>query len=250
MKIFEITIFGFTIAPSYYGLMYAAWFILGYWIILKRKKIEEKALDSLLMYLFFWVMLGGRLGYVLFYNLSYYIVNPSKIFAFWNGWMSFHGWVIGVTIALLLFSLINKKSFYLIADEVTAALPIWLWLGRIGNYLNKELLWMPYTGFLAVEKNGVKYFPSPLLECFLEWILLWFILQYVQKNKTGDGQVAGAFLFFYGIFRFLIEFARTPDVQLGYLAFGWLTMGQLLSFPMIFLGLYFWFLRKNTSYKK
>jgi phosphatidylglycerol:prolipoprotein diacylglycerol transferase len=190
MKIFEITLFGITIAPSYYGLMYAIGFLLGYWIILKRKKIEEDALDSLLIYIFFGVMLGGRLGYVLFYNLQYYIENPMKVFAVWNGGMSFHGGMIGVIIAMILFSVMNKKSFYMIADEVTAVLPIGLGLGRIGNYLNKELLGRPYSGFLAVEKNGLSYFPSPLLEAFLEGIVLWFILLFIRKTKHTDGQVA------------------------------------------------------------
>jgi phosphatidylglycerol:prolipoprotein diacylglycerol transferase len=245
MKIFSINIFGFTLAPSYYGLMYAIGFILGYWILLRRKKVEESALDSLIMYIFFWVMLGGRLGYVLFYNLSYYIDNPSKILAFWNGGMSFHGGVIWVIIAMLLFSLIHKKNFYLVADEVTAVLPLWLGLGRIGNYLNKELLGRPYDGFLAIEKNGLKYFPTPLLESFLEGIVLWCILLYIRNNKTSDGQVGWAFLFFYGIFRFAVEFIRLPDVQLGYLAFWWVTMWHILSIPMILFWLYYWKVRNR-----
>lgn len=250
MKIFEITLFGITIAPSYYGLMYAIGFLLGYWIILKRKKIEEDALDSLLIYIFFGVMLGGRLGYVLFYNLQYYIENPMKVFAVWNGGMSFHGGMIGVIIAMILFSVMNKKSFYMIADEVTAVLPIGLGLGRIGNYLNKELLGRPYSGFLAVEKNGLSYFPSPLLEAFLEGIVLWFILLFIRKTKHTDGQVAWAFLFFYGVFRFLVEFIRIPDIQIGYIAFGWVTMGQILSLPMILFGIYFWLIRKKPLIKE
>ena len=115
---------------------------------------------------------------------------------------------------MLIFSLVHKKDFYLIADEVTAALPIGLGLGRIGNYLNKELLGRPYNGFLAVEKNGLRYFPSPLLESFLEGIVLFIILTLVRRMSHRDGQVAGAFLFFYGIFRFIVEFIRTPDAQL------------------------------------
>ena len=229
--------------------MYVIGFILGYLIIKKRKILSEDKLDTLLFYLFLWIILGGRLGYVLFYNLPYYIAHPIDILKTWQGGMAFHWGVIGAVIAMFLFAKKNKEDLYTIADHVTSVLPIGLWLGRIGNYLNKELLGMAYNWPLAViAKNGKSYFPSPLLEAFLEGIVLWFILLYIYKNRTIPGQVAGAFLFFYWIFRFLIEFIRTPDIQLWYLAFGWITMGQLLSIPLIFIGLYFWKIRiKNIK---
>lgn len=241
MSIFSITFFWIHIAPSWYGLMYALGFIGGYWILKRRKIFSEWELDSLILYIFFGVLLGGRLGYVLFYNLSYYLAHPIEILQTWHGGMSFHGGVIGVIIAMILFAWIHKKTFFSIADSVTSIIPIGLGFGRIGNYINGELLWFsPYTGPLAVVKNGVSYFPSPLLEATLEGVILFGILYFLGKKNVFPGKVATSFLIWYGIFRFTIEFVRTPDIWLGYLTFG-LTMGQILSIPMIIIG-YFLFL--------
>ncbi|MDD2891549.1 MAG: prolipoprotein diacylglyceryl transferase [Candidatus Gracilibacteria bacterium] len=241
MSIFSITFFGIHIAPSWYGLMYALGFIGGYWILKRRKIFSEGELDSLILYIFFGVLLGGRLGYVLFYNLSYYLAHPIEILQTWHGGMSFHGGVIGVIIAMILFAWIHKKTFFSIADSVTSIIPIGLGFGRIGNYINGELLgFSPYTGPLAVVKNGVSYFPSPLLEATLEGVILFGILYFLGKKNVFPGKVATSFLIWYGIFRFTIEFVRTPDIGLGYLTFG-LTMGQILSIPMIIIG-YFLFL--------
>lgn len=169
MPIFSTTLFGITLAPTWYGLMYALGFIGGYLILRRRKILSETELDSLVLYVFFGVFLGGRLGYVLFYNLSYYLAHPVEILYTWQGGMSFHGGVIGVILAMLLFTRVHWKSFLVIADSVTSILPIGLGLGRIGNYINKELLgFTPYNGLFAVEKNGLSYFPSPLLEAVLE----------------------------------------------------------------------------------
>ncbi len=127
--------------------------------------------------------------------------------------MSFHGGVIGVIIAMILYSLVHKKSFLIIADHVTSILPIGLGLGRIGNYLNKELLgFSPYNGPLAVIKNGVSYFPSPLLEATLEGLVLFIILYLLRQKNIFPGKIATSFLLWYGIMRFSIEFVRTPDV--------------------------------------
>lgn len=191
--------------------------------------------------------------------------------------MSFHGGVIGVVIAMWLFSrknltpslstngegvkntsplLLQKEkgsgdegiksiTFLTLADHITSVLPIGLGLGRMGNYINKELLgFSPYNGPLAVVKNGVSYFPAPLLEAGLEGVMLFIILFLIRRKNIFPGKVATSFLVWYGIFRFCIELIRTPDAGLGYLAFG-LTMGQLLSIPMILFGtiLYFYFKR-------
>lgn len=146
MPIFSITLFGLHIAPTWYGLMYALGFMGGYLILRARKILSEKELESLLMYVFFGVLLGGRLGYVLFYNLPYYLAYPAQILATWQGGMSFHGGVIGVILAMILFAKVHKKSFLSIADNVTSILPIGLGLGRIGNYINGELLgFSPYA---------------------------------------------------------------------------------------------------------
>jgi phosphatidylglycerol:prolipoprotein diacylglycerol transferase len=249
MAIFSITLFWFHIAPSWYGLMYALGFMCGYLIIRSRKIITEMELESLVTYVFCWVLLGGRLGYVLFYNFSYYLSHPIEILQTWQWGMSFHGGVIGVIIAMILFSRIHKKSFLFIADHVTSILPIGLWLGRIGNYLNKELLgFTPYNGLFSVQKDGLGYFPSPLLEAGLEGVLLFIILHYLGWKNLFPGRIATSFLIWYGIFRFCIEFIRTPDVWLGYLAMG-LTMGQILSIPMIAIGwiLYYYFKASNRE---
>ena len=227
--------------------MYVLGFVSGYLILKKRRVFSLTQLDSLIFAIFLGVILGGRLGYVLFYDLPYYLTHPLDVFKTWQWWMAFHGAVIGVILAMIYFAKKQKLNFYAIADQITSILPIGLGLGRIGNYINKELLGMPYTGFLAVQKNGHSFFPSPLLESFLEWIVLWCIVSYVLKHKKRDGQVAGVFLFFYGIFRFSVEFVRTPDIQLGYLFGNWLTMGQVLSIPMILAGMYFWLLRKKQN---
>ena len=249
MSIFSITLFGIHIAPSWYGLMYALGFLAGYFILRSRKILSETELESLIFFVFCGILLGGRLGYVLFYNLPYYLAHPIEILQTWHGGMSFHGGVIGVIIAMVLFARIHKKSFLSISDHVTSILPIGLGFGRIGNYLNGELLgFANYTGPFAVVKNGISYFPSPLLEATLEGVILFGILFLLGRKNTFLGKIATSFLFWYGVFRFSIEFIRTPDVGLGYLAFG-LTMGQILSIPMIAIGgiLYFYF---KPSYKK
>ncbi|MDD3645997.1 MAG: prolipoprotein diacylglyceryl transferase [Candidatus Gracilibacteria bacterium] len=275
MQIFEITLFGITIAPTYYGLMYALGFLAGYYVIryrtssqpstpghsllteanspcpLKEKEQEHlnspllqrrgvrgevELLDDLLLYIVAGVILGGRLGYVIFYNLTSYIENPLDILKVWEGGMSFHGGVIGVIIAMYLFSKRYKVGFLKLSDEITAVLPIGLGLGRIGNYLNKELLGFPYNGPLAVNGN----FPSPLLEALLEGVVLFIILNLVYKNRKFDGQIASLFLIFYGVFRIIVElFFRLPDANIGYIA-GYFTLGTLLSIPMIIAGFYYY----------
>lgn len=261
MPIFDITIFWVTIAPTYYWLMYALAFIFGYIIIKKRWVIynnskKNELLDDLFFYVFLWVILWWRLGYVFFYNFYSFFNNPLEIFKVWEWWMSFHGWVIGVIIAMILFSKKNKINFLKVADQVTLVLPIWLGLWRIWNYINWELLWYKwYEGFLAVYIDWVWYFPSTLLEAFFEWFILFFILNfifYINKNKSCninwkkanylyDGQIASLFLIFYSIFRIFAEiFFRTPDEHIGYV-FNYFTLWEILSIPMFIFGLIFYF---------
>ncbi len=247
MTIFDITLLWIHIAPSYYWLMYALWFIIWYYIIKKRWIISVNNLDDLFTYVFLGVILGWRLGYTLFYNFSYYINNPLDIFKVWEWWMSFHGWVIWVVIALIIFSKVKKINIWKLGDEVVAVLPIWLWLGRIWNYLNKELLWYsPYNWFLAVEKWWISYFPSPLLESFLEWGVLFIILYFVYKKRKFYWQIVALFLIFYGIFRIFVEaFFRTPDVQIGYIMW-YFTMWEILSLPMILIWIYIYIKNKKN----
>ncbi len=236
MKIFDLNIFWIHIAPSYYWLAYVIGFILWYIIIYRRKIFTEKELDILWIFIFFWVFLWWRIWYILFYNLNYYITNPIDIFKTWQWWMSFHWWIIWVVIAMILFAIKYKKNFYNLADNIASVLPIWIFLWRIANYLNKELLWKTYTWFLAVEKNWQFYFPSPLLEAICEWLILYFILFYIFKKRKYYWQIWGWFLLFYWIFRFIIEFIRIPDPQVWYI-FWFFTMWQILTLPMMI----FWF---------
>lgn len=280
MTIFEINIFWVNIAPSYYWLMYVIWFLVWYYIIKKRgilipppsgtpfekgrKYSHNDLMDNLFLYIFLWVVVWWRLGYVLFYSFSSYISNPLSIFKVWEWWMSFHGWVIGVIIAMILFSRKYKIDFLKLADQITLVLPIWLWLGRIWNYLNKELLWYPwYEGIFAVYKNWIWYFPSPLLEAILEWLLLFIILNtiYYINNKTKcsstnkkikygfDWQIAALFLIFYSIFRIFVEaFFRIPDEQIWYILW-YFTLWELLSLPMLIIWIIIYFNLKNRKWE-
>ncbi|MGE4443442.1 MAG: prolipoprotein diacylglyceryl transferase [Candidatus Altimarinota bacterium] len=252
MTIFEINIFGFTLAPSYYGLMYALGFIAGYYYILKKNILKKEELENLFFYVFLGVILGGRIGYILFYDFSAYLANPIDILKVWEGGMSFHGGFLGVVISVILFAKKYKINFWKIIDELAVIVPVGIGLGRIGNYLNKELLgYANYSGLFAVEKNGISYFPSPLLEAFLEGFVLLIMLYFINKNKTFFGQTSAFFLIGYGIFRVIVElFFRTPDAHIGYI-FGFLTLGSLLSIPMIIIGIILFFiLRKNETLSK
>ena len=257
MYIFELNIFWITIAPTYYGLMYAIWLFSWYFIVKKRAKIKistfskeknAEILENLLLYIFLWVVLWWRLWYVLFYNLWTYISSPIDIFRIWDWGMSFHGWVVWVILAMWYFSRKYRFSFLKLSDEITAVLPIWLWLWRIWNYLNWELLWYAnYTWFLAIYKDWVEYFPSPLLEALLEGFLLFIILNIIYKYKRFDWQIAAVFLILYWLFRIFVEiFFRTPDENIWYI-FWFLTMWSLLSIPMILIWGYFYYKLSLTN---
>ena len=246
MTIFELNIFWLTLSPTYYGLMYAMGFLAWYYIIKARGVIKVKNLDDLFLYIFLWVVLWWRLGYILFYNFSTYISEPLNILKVWEWWMSFHWWVLWVLIAMILFSRKYKSDFLKLTDQITLVLPIWLWLGRIWNYLNWELLWYSwYNWILAVYKNWIWYFPSPLLEALLEWLVLYLILLFFYKKKHSAWQIASLFLIFYSLFRIFVEyFFRTPDSHIWYILW-YFTMWELLSLPMLFIGLYFYFRLKK-----
>ena len=244
MTIFELKIFWITIAPTYYWLMYAIWLLFWYFVFIKRWIFSKEKVESLFIYVFLWVLLWWRLGYVLFYNLSDYLANPLSIINVTEWWMSFHWGVIWVLIAMFLFSKIHKENFFVLWDEIVTVLPVWLFLWRIWNYLNKELLGFAWYNWpLAIEKWWISYFPSPLLEAFLEWIVLYFILNFIyRKKKFKAWQVWALFLVFYSIFRIFVEiFFRTPDSQIGYI-FWFLTMWEILSFPMLIIWMILFFI--------
>lgn len=249
MTIFELQLFGLNIAPSYYWLMYAIWFILWYYIILKRWIIDKSKLDDLFLYIFLWVVLWGRFWYIIFYDLSYYLQNLSSVIKVWEWWMSFHGWVIWVLLAMFLFSKRHKVDFLKLADQIVLVLPIWLWFWRIWNYLNNELLWYAnYNWPFWILIDWVKYFPSTLLEAFLEWLVLLIILNYFYfKNNLKKWQIAALFLVFYWLFRLFVEiFFRQPDSHIWYI-FWFLTMWEILTFPMLIAWIIIFLKLKNVK---
>ena len=235
-----------TIGPislNYYGLMYALGAIFVYFVIknLFRKQkvnINNDQILNLLTYGVAGVILGGRIGYILFYNVSYYFSNPLKIFAVWEGGMSFHGGLLGVILAGYLFCRKNKFNFYQLADIVIVPIFIALALGRLGNFINGELVGRISDVPWAMEFEGYPGLrhPSQLYE-FAKNILTFGILYYLLKYKLKQGTYFWLGIMFYGLLRFLIEFTREPDIQIGFI-FNYLTMGQLLSFPMLVIGLW------------
>jgi len=241
MYIFQLEILWITIAPSYYGLMYVLWFVFGYLVLKKRAILNNKQLDDILLYMFGGIVLGWRLWYMLFYNTANLIAEPLSILRVWEWGMSFHWWVIWVIIAMILFSKKYKINFYTLADEICLILPIWLFFGRIWNYINWELLWYSwYTGLFAVNWQ----FPSPLLEALLEWVVLFGILWWFKSLPLSGtpfakgrirqyGQLACLFLIWYSVFRIFVElFFRQPDAHIGYIL-PYTSLGTLLSLPML-----------------
>ena len=231
----------------WYGVMYLLAFLSAYLLARYRSKTESlwsiKHVDDLIFYGALGAVLGGRLGYLLFYNWSVFISNPITFFNFQNGGMSFHGGFLGVLMAMIVFNKKYHLTFFQTADFIAPLIPLGLGFGRIGNYINGEL-WGRITesswGILAPDQSGLweKRFPSQLYEAFFEGLILFLILWLFSRKKRPLMSTSSLFLIFYGVFRFIIEFLRAPDSHIGYLAFDWLTMGQLLSIPMIFIGIY------------
>ena len=231
----------------WYGVMYLLAFLSAY--LLARYRINSEVLwdikhvDDLIFYGALGAVLGGRLGYLLFYNWPVFISNPLTFFNFQNGGMSFHGGFLGVLLAMVIFNKKYQFTFFQTTDFIAPLIPLGLGFGRIGNYINGEL-WGRVTdsswGILAPDQSGLweKRFPTQLYEAFLEGFVLFCILWLFSNKKPQVMATSSLFLIFYGIFRFIIEFVRAPDSHIGYLAFDWLTMGQLLSIPMIFIGIY------------
>ncbi|HIF89346.1 MAG TPA: prolipoprotein diacylglyceryl transferase [Candidatus Thioglobus sp.] len=240
----------------WYGVMYLLAFISVYLLASVRLKTNtgwtRKQIEDLIFYGALGAVLGGRLGYLIFYNLSSFASNPLTFFDFQGGGMSFHGGFIGVLVAALIFNRKSQKTFFETMDFVAPLVPLGLAFGRIGNYINAEL-WGKVTtsvfGVYGPDQSGewaVRY-PSQLYEGFLEGIVLFIVLWVYTKKPRPLMTTSAIFLTLYGFFRFIIEFVRVPDAQLGYLAFGWLTMGQLLSLPMIIIGAYLFYKANNTN---
>lgn len=227
----------------WYGLMYICGFVAAYFIILsgvKRKglPLNKDQVADLIFTVAVGVILGGRLGYILFYNFSFYLSHPLKLFAVWEGGMSFHGGLVGALLASLYFIRKHQLRFYPLADIGFLAAPIGLGFGRIGNFINGELYGratdLPW-GIVFPAGGPLPRHPSQLYEAFLEGAVMFLILYLVSKKVNRDGVVVWSFIALYGLFRFLVEFVREPDEQIGFL-FGGVSMGQLLSLPMFLLG--------------
>lgn len=228
----------------WYGLMYMLSFIFGYFLLRRfarnrKLNLTDDDLYDLLFYLILGVMVGGRLGYVLLYDLSSYISQPSSIFAIWQGGMSFHGGFVGVILAALYVTRKKGWNFWEIADLVCVGVPLGLGLGRLGNFINGELFGRPTTVAWAMvfpEGGPIPRHPSQLYEAVLEGLVLFLILAWLYRKELYRGTVFWGLVGFYGLFRFLVEFVREPDAHLG-LDLGPFTRGQLLTFPMLVIGM-------------
>lgn len=246
------------IQVHWYGLMYLVGFGAAFWLGGYRARqpgsgwTEEQVSD-----LIFWgamgVVLGGRMGYVLFYNFDQFLENPLWLFAVWEGGMSFHGGLLGVLVMIWLFGKKHAKSFMQMGDFVAPLVPIGLGAGRIGNFIGGEL-WgratdVPWAVVFPRTADGVARHPSQLYEAFLEGVVMFVVLWWFSSKPRPRMAVSALFLIMYGVFRSFVEFFREPDAHIGYIAFGWLTKGQLLSLPMIIVGvlLLLWAYKQQSS---
>ena len=230
----------------WYGIAYVLGFILGHYLIKKfnqnyKKIIEAKKIDNFFIWSITGVILGGRIGYVLFYQTSNFIENPLNIFFIWQGGMSFHGGLIGIIISMLFFCKKNSVNFFQLSDLVSTVAPVGLFLGRLANFINIELYGritnFPFAMIYPTIDQQTRH-PSQLYEAFFEGIILFIVLAYINKKnyKNNIGLASSLFLILYGTFRFFIEFTREPDAHIG-LFFNFVSMGQILSIPLIIVGL-------------
>ena len=225
----------------WYGLMYVVGFVIAWLLARRRAKeswsiVQPQQVDDLIFYCMLGVILGGRLGYVFFYGFDNLKADPLYVFKITEGGMSFHGGLAGVMIAMWLLSRKFGVRMWGLWDFVAPLAPLGLFFGRIGNFINGELWGKPTDLPWGFKVGDQVLHASMLYEAILEGLVLFVILWRFSARKRPFMSVSGLFLAFYGIFRFLVEFVRVPDSHLGYLAFGWLTMGQILSLPMIVCG--------------
>jgi phosphatidylglycerol:prolipoprotein diacylglycerol transferase len=240
--------FGF-LEIRWYSLAYIFGILIGWWVAKKIIifKIENKTvtfdvkfLDDLISYVIISIIVGGRFGYIIFYNLSYYLSNPLDVFKIWQGGMSFHGALIGVIVGTYLFSKKTKINLFFFLDIISSVAPIGIFFGRIANFINAELYGKPTSLFWSVvfpEVDKIPRHASQLYEAALEGVVLFIILIsiiYIKSIKIGT--VSALFMILYGLFRIAAEQFREPDIQIGYL-FDVFSMGSILSFSMILIGL-------------
>ncbi|WP_027080711.1 prolipoprotein diacylglyceryl transferase [Luteimonas mephitis] len=267
------------LAVHWYGIMYLLGFAAAWFLGQRRVRagrlpgVDANAFGDLMFYGMLGVVLGGRIGYILFYDLSTYLAHPLQVFKIWEGGMSFHGGLLGVMVAAWLWARKQKLHFFDVADFVAPLVPPGLGLGRLGNYINGEL-WGKFTegGWGVVfpqapeivklgldpaalraqfDAGALDVFarhPSQIYQAGLEGVAMFCILWWYSRKPRPRYAVAGMFALLYGVFRFAVEFVRLPDTQIGYLAFGWLTMGQVLSLPLVAIGLvWLWMSRRAPT---
>tara|TARA_Y100001970_G_scaffold4431_1_gene5124 strand:+ start:131 stop:916 length:786 start_codon:yes stop_codon:yes gene_type:complete len=246
----DIDPIAFSLGPiqvAWYGLMYLLGFVAAYWLAIQKTKQEWSPLahdhiEDLIFYSAIGVIIGGRLGYMFFYDAAVLFTDPlgwlARVPQIWKGGMSFHGGFIGVILAVKIFSTNARADFLEVIDFIAPLVPIGLGLGRLGNFINNELWGKTTDFFLGFLVDGVVRHPTQLYEAVLEGLILFLIVWIYSLEQRRRGMVAAAFLFYYGLFRIFIEFFRIPDSHIGYLYSDWLTLGQLLSLPMLILGLW------------
>ena len=232
------------VAIHWYGLMYLIGFVGGWWLGVVRARRPESGwqtseIGDLLFYVALGVILGGRVGYILFYNFGLFLDDPLMLLRVWQGGMSFHGGLLGVLLAMWLYGRKTGRSFFQVTDFMAPFVPIGLGAGRIGNFINGELWGAPTDlpwGMVFPFVDDQPRHPSMLYEALLEGLVLFVVLWLYSSKPRPTRAVSGMFLLGYGVFRFGVEFVREPDAHIGYLAMQWLTMGHLLSAPMIVFG--------------
>lgn len=253
----EIDPIAFQVGPlpiRWYGLMYVFSF-LACWGLMLHRTAEQREfwskdrLSDLIFYIAIGAVLGGRFGYVFIYMPGQFVADPSVLLKTWEGGMSFHGGLIGVLIACWIFARKQPMPFLKLMDFIAPYVPIGLFFGRIGNFINGEL-WgrssdVPWAMVFPLAGEYPRH-PSQLYEALGEGMLLFALLWWFSSKPRPAGHVSAGFLMAYGIIRFSLEFTRQPDIQLGFIAFDWLTMGQILSIPMLLLGAWL-FTRRNNA---
>jgi len=247
------------LAVRWYGLMYVAGFAASYLLVVyqitkKGVGIARAKIDDLYFYLILGLLIGARLGYVIFYNLGFYVEHPLEVAVLWHGGMSFHGGLLGAFVAGYIVIKRKRMDFWKVADLVIVTAPIGIGLGRLGNFINGELFGKPTDlpwAMIFPGGGNLPRHPSQLYEALLEGLFLFIVLWLYKDRKERDGDLFALFLILYAIFRVFCEFFREPDLQMGYM-FGFVTMGQLLSVAMLLIGflLKYGFVRKRPLLPK
>ena len=238
----------------WYSLAYIFGIIIG-WLLCKKKFINNtyinEKFDDYITYLIIGIILGGRLGYIFFYNFNYYSNNFLDIFKIWQGGMSFHGGLLGIIVTSIIFAKKNNQDPFIYLDQVSLVAPIGIFFGRLANFVNSELYGttsnVPWS-VIFVKVDNLTRHPSQLYEAVLEGIILFLILMHFRNKKflSKPGTISGLFLIFYSIFRFFVEFYRVPDDQIGYLAFN-LSVGQIISFVFLIIGVTIFYLKNENK---